>query len=141
MNLILQIFKFISSIRILNLNSSTLIHRFNSSTSNVCSQNKIPSLHWPLSMHNSHHLSPHANPLAPGYPPVRRVVAKRRRLTFGPLTDHKVFGLGTPSQPRRKSQVGATLRLPVSRMCVRQGEARGKTNWLGVGGWRKVWGV
>ena len=41
------------------------------------------------------------------------MVAKRRCLTDGSYTDHKVFDLGTPSQPRRKSQVGATLRLPV----------------------------
>ena len=40
-------------------------------------------------------------------------MAKRSCLTVGSNTDHKVFDLGTPPQPRRKSQVGATLRLPV----------------------------
>ena len=40
-------------------------------------------------------------------------MAKRSCLTDGSYTNHKVFDLGTPSQPRQKSQVGATLRIPV----------------------------
>ena len=40
-------------------------------------------------------------------------MATKSRLTDGSYTDHKVFDLGTSSQPGRKSQVGATLRLPV----------------------------
>ena len=61
-------------------------------------------------------------------------MAKRRCLTVGSYTDHKVFDLGTPSQPRRKSQVGATLRLPVPGCACGRVRIAGKRKIVG-GGW------
>ena len=63
-------------------------------------------------------------------------MAKRSCLADGSFTDHKVFDLGTPSQPRRKSQVGATLRLPVPGCACGRVRIAGKRKlWVGVGGW------
>ena len=62
---------------------------------------------------------------------------KRSCLTDRSYTDHKVFDLGTPSKPRRKSQVGATLRLPVPGCaCGRVRIARKKKIVGGVWGWK-----
>ena len=55
-------------------------------------------------------------------------------LTVGSYIDHKVFDLGTPSQPRRKSQVGATFRLPVSGCACGKVRIAGKIKIVG-GGW------
>ena len=71
-----------------------------------------------------------------GIPLVRRVVEKRSCLTVGYYTDHNVFDLGTLYQPRRKSQVGATLRLPVPGCaCGRVRIAEKRKLWVSVGGW------
>ena len=60
-------------------------------------------------------------------------MAKRSCLTDGSYTAHKVFDLGTPSQPRRKSQVGATLRLLFHGCACGRVRIAGKKKILGGG--------
>ena len=79
----------------------------------MCNPTKIPSLLC-VCTYITYHDSSHKHTLSLwGVPLVRRVVVKGSCLTLGSYSDHKVFDLRTLSPPRRKSQVGAILRLRV----------------------------